>query len=280
LDYTQIKYEVENGVLTITLNRPDKLNAFTDKMCEELLAAYDQAEKDDAVKIIIITGAGKGFCAGMDLGDGGATFDYSKIDPDKHRDTGGLLSLKVYDLKKPIIAAINGAAVGVGITMTLPMDIRIMSNKVKAGFVFARRGIVPEACSGWFLPRIVGIAQAMDWALSGRVFGAEEALKGGLCHQVVAPEDLMPTARAIAKEIVDNCAPVSLTFIRQLMWKMLGADHPMASHKAESRTLHWIGQQPDAAEGVLSFVEKRAPKYSMSPAKDLPDFFYKLFPQR
>lgn len=273
MNYKQIKYEVSDRILTITLYRPDRLNAYTEHMREEIIDALDHAEADDDIRVIIVTGEGSGFCAGMDLGDGSETFDYSNVPREEHRDGGGLLTLRIFKLKKPIIAAINGPAVGVGITMTLPMDIRIASTSAKMGFVFARRGIVNDGCSSWFLPRVVGIAQAMEWFVTGRVFTAQEALEGGLVKKVVAPEELLPTARAIALEITNNTAPVSVALARQLLLQMLGADHPIEAHKVESMLLHWIGQQPDKAEGINSFLEKRLPNFTMSAHKDLPEFY-------
>jgi enoyl-CoA hydratase/carnithine racemase len=257
MSYETLLYDVSEHVLTITLNRPDRLNAFTGTMMNELIAAFDAADADDDVRAIIVTGAGRAFCAGADLSEGAKTFDFaSRADrPDKQgtpqrpdggidyshesvRDGGGRVSLRIYECMKPVIAAINGPAVGVGATMLLPMDIRIASSDARFGFVFARRGITPEACSSWFLPRAVGISQALEWTYSGRVFPAQEALAGGLVKQVVAPEALMDTARALAREIADHAAPVSVALTRQMMWRMLGADHPMEAHKVDSRAIY------------------------------------------
>jgi enoyl-CoA hydratase/carnithine racemase len=283
MDYETVTYEVTDGILTITLNRPDKLNAFTERMCIELLDAFDNADGDDAVRAVIITGAGRGFCAGADLSTGGETFDNTsqgRADTlETHRDGGGLVALRIFESKKPIIAAINGPAVGVGITMTLPMDIRIASTAARMGFVFARRGIVPEACSSWFLPRVVGISKAAEWVYTGRVFGAEEALAARLVSKLVAPDQLLPAANAIAREIADNTSAVSVTLSRQLLWRMLGADHPMAAHKVDSKCIFWMGRSPDAYEGVTSFLEKRPAHYSMKPSTDLPPF-YPWWPER
>jgi enoyl-CoA hydratase/carnithine racemase len=266
--------ETEDRILTITLHRPDRLNAFNSTMLEELLQALDDADADDEVRAIIFTGAGRGYCAGADLGRGGGTFDGGPPEDDaEHRDGGGILTLRLFDCRKPVIAAINGPAVGVGITMTLPMDIRIASDQARMGFVFARRGIVPEACSSWFLPRIVGISQAMEWVATGRVFSAQEALEGGLVSRVVSPEDLIPTARAIAAEIAENTSAVSVCLARHLLWKMLGADHPMEAHKLDSRAIRWMGRSADAYEGVSSFLEKRPAVFRMSSSRDLPEFF-------
>ncbi len=274
MSYQTIATEIEDRILTITLHRPDRLNAFNSTMLEELLRALDDADADDEVRAILFTGAGRGYCAGADLGRGGGTFDGGPEEEDaEHRDGGGILTLRLFECKKPVIAAINGPAVGVGITMTLPMDIRIASDKARIGFVFARRGIVPEACSSWFLPRLVGISQAMEWVATGRVFSAQEALEGGLVSRVVSPEDLMPTARAIAAEIAENTSAVSVCLARHLLWKMLGADHPMEAHKLDSRAIRWMGRSADAYEGVSSFLEKREASFRMSASKDLPEFF-------
>ncbi len=274
MPYETIATEIRDRILTVTLNRPDRLNAFNSKMRDELLGVLDEADADDGVRVIIFTGAGRGYCAGADLGEGGSTFDSGPEQEDAdHRDGGGLVTLRLFECRKPLIAAINGPAVGVGITMTLAMDIRIASDKARMGFVFARRGIVPEACSSWFLPRIVGISQAMEWVATGRVFPAQEALEGRLVSRVVAAEDLLPTARAIAAEIAENTSAVSVCLSRHLLWRMLGADHPMEAHKLDSRAIRYMGRSPDSYEGVTSFLEKRSPSFSMSAARDLPGFF-------
>jgi len=270
MEFKQIRYEVNEQVLTITLNRPEKLNAFTRVMKNELIQAFDQADQDDQVRVIILTGAGRGFCAGQDLSGGDTLEDKS---PEEHRDSGGLVTLRIFELKKPVIAAINGPAVGIGVTMTLPMDIRIASETARMGFVFARRGLVPEACSGWFLPRIVGMSRAMEWVITGRVFPAQEALEGGLVSRVLPPEQLLPAARNLAREIVDNTSPVCVALSRQILWRMLGADHPMEAHKIDSRCVYYMGKSPDFAEGVASFMEKRPPRFKMNPSKDMPGFY-------
>jgi enoyl-CoA hydratase/carnithine racemase len=270
-DYEQIILDVADGVATLTLNRPDKLNAFTGQMAGEIIDAVDRTDADDRVKAIVITGAGRGFCAGADLSGGGSTFDYPDDAP--RRDTGGLVSLRVYASHKPVIVAFNGPAVGVGVTMTLPADIRLASTKARFGFVFARRGIVPEAASSWFLPRLVGISQALEWATTGRVFDAQEALAGGLVRSLHEPDELLPAAYALAREIADNTAPVSVTLARHMMWKMLGADSPMAAHELDSRAVESRGKTDDAKEGVTSFLEKRAPRYPNRVSTDMPDFF-------
>jgi enoyl-CoA hydratase/carnithine racemase len=276
MDYEQILYSVEDSVLTITLNRPERLNAFTERMCRELLDALDRADADDSVRVVIFTGAGRAYCAGADLGSGGDTFDSPaqgrKASPAEARDGGGLVTLRLYDCKKPVIAAINGPAVGIGITMTLAMDVRIASSAARMGFVFARRGIVPEACSSWFLPRVVGISQAAEWVFSGRVFPAEEALAGHLVSRVVGPEDLLPAARTLAREIADNTSAMSVALTRQMLWKMLGADHPMEAHKIDSQAIYWMGRSPDAYEGVSAFLEKRPAKFELKPSA-MPDFY-------
>lgn len=276
MDYQEIIYEVEDQILTITLNRPEKLNAFTRTMLDELLDALDRADADDDVRAIIFTGAGKGFCAGADLSAGAKSFDADARDDRPsglNRDGGGILTLRLYDCLKPVIAAVNGAAVGVGATMQLPMDIRIASDKARFGFVFARRGIVPEACSSWFLPRVVGISRALEWSYSGKVFGAGEALRGGLVSEVVTTEELLPRARQIAREIASETSSISVTLIRHMMWKMLGADHPMEAHKLDSRGVYHLGRGADAREGVNSFLEKRLPEFPNKVSEDLPEYF-------
>jgi len=282
--YSQIKYEVSDRILTITLNRPDRLNAFTDEvMAPELIDAFNRADDDDDVRAIIVTGAGRGFCAGVDLGGAGSTFAYADTRPEfaleTHRDVGGTVVLRIYDMKKPVIAAINGPAVGVGMTMTLPMDIRLAGETARMGFVFARRGIVIESCSSWFLPRIVGISQAAEWAYTGRIFDAQEALAGGLVKEVLSQDRLLDRAREIAEEIARNTSAVSVALSRQLLWKMLGEDHPMEAHRVDSKLMYWVGDQPDAKEGVASFLEKRAPNFTMRPSKDMPPF-YPWWPER
>jgi enoyl-CoA hydratase/carnithine racemase len=273
--FEQIRYEIADKVLTITMNRPDKLNAFTPQMRQEFIEAFDRADEDDDVRAIIVTGEGRGFCAGADLTSGADTFDREGGGNtiDEHRDSGGLLTLRIFESKKPVIAAINGPAVGIGATMTLPMDIRIASEKAKMGFVFARRGIVPEACSGWFLPRVVGIGQALEWVMTGRVFSAREALEGGLVSRVLPPEELLPAATELAREIAENTSAVSIALTRQLMWKMLGADHPMDAHKVDSKCIYHMGKSADAYEGVMSFLEKRPAQFTMKPSADMPDFY-------
>jgi enoyl-CoA hydratase/carnithine racemase len=275
MDYQEIRYELTDRVLTLTLHRPDKLNAFTERMCGELIDALDRADDDDAVRAVLVTGAGRGFCAGADLSGGGGTFDYAGQPQgiDEHRDGGGLVSLRLFEMRKPVIAAINGPAVGVGATMTLPMDVRIASSSARFGFVFARRGIVPEACSSWFLPRVVGIAQALEWTYSGRVFTADEALAGRLVSRVVAPEALLPTAYALAREIAEQTSAVSIALTRALMWRMLGADHPMAAHQIDSQCIYAMGRSADAMEGVTSFLEKRPARFTMRVSTDLPAFY-------
>jgi len=276
MNYSTILYDLEDSVLLITLNRPEILNAFNRDMMAEMIDALDKADADDNVRAIIVTGAGRGFCAGADLSAGGNTFNAEARDDREdglHRDGGGRVTLRIFECKKPIIAAINGAAVGIGATMTLPMDIRLCSTKAKFGFVFARRGIVPEACSSYFLPRVVGISQALEWCYSGRVFPGDEALAGGLVRSVHEPDDLLTAAKVIAREIVDNTSAVSVTLIRQMMWKMLGADHPMEAHKIDSRGIYFAGKAADAKEGVESFLEKRTAKFPLKVSEDMPEFY-------
>jgi enoyl-CoA hydratase/carnithine racemase len=274
MSYEQITAETADGVLTITLNRPDRLNAWTPTMGAELIAAFDAADADDAVRAIIVTGAGRGFCAGADLQGGGATFDWREREGGGGgipRDGGGRFTLRVFDCTKPVIAAINGPAVGVGATMTLPMDIRLAADDARVGFVFARRGIVPEACSSWFLPRAVGISRAMEWVTTGRVFSAQEALEGGLVRSLHPKDELLPAARALATEIAENTAPVSVALARRMMWRMLGAEHPMLAHRADSRGMFYRGQSDDAAEGITSFLEKRPAQFPDRVSDGLPD---------
>ena len=288
--YEQIIYEVAENIATITLNRPEKLNAFTGIMMNEMIDAFDKADADDNVRAIIVTGAGRAFCAGADLSSGPRTFDSTREDrPERRtafkadgsvdwsndaiRDGGGLLTLRIFECLKPVIAAVNGPAVGVGVTMQLAMDVRLASENARFGFVFARRGIVPEACSSWFLPKVVGIAQALEWTFTGRVFGAEEALEGRLVKKVYKPDQLIPAARTLAREIADNTSQVSVALIRQMMWRMAGADHPMEAHKVDSRGIFSRGSSADVKEGVASFLEKRAAKFPDKISKDMPPYF-------
>lgn len=277
--FETIDYAVDNGIATITLNRPGKMNAFTREMMRELITAFDQTDADDDVRAVIVTGAGRAFCAGADLSSGGDTFDYDKREYERdethniHRDGGGQVTLRIFRSLKPVIAAVNGAAVGIGVTMLLPMDIRLASTDAKFGFVFARRGIVPEAASSWFLSRAVGLSTALEWCYSGRVFPADEARERGLVRSLHAPDELLDAARAIAREIADNAAPVSVAMTRQMFWRMNGAPHPMEAHKLDSRAIVSRGQSADAREGVTSFLEKRPADYSDRVSTDLPDWY-------
>jgi enoyl-CoA hydratase/carnithine racemase len=272
--YETLLTELSDSVLTVTMNRPERLNAFTNQMMDEWLALCDEIDANDDVRAVIVTGAGRGFCAGADLGGGGDTFDATGGGSSGvPQDGGGRVTLRFFDLTKPIIAAINGPAVGVGATMTLPMDVRLASETARFGFVFARRGIVPEACSSWFLPRVVGINQAMEWVMTGRVFPAAEALAGGLVSRVLPAGELLPAARALALEVAENTSSVSVALARQLLWKMLGADHPMEAHKIDSRSIYYMGASDDAKEGVSSFLEKRPAHFPMKVSSGLPDFY-------
>jgi len=272
--YETLQTDLSDRILTVTLNRPDRLNAFTETMLRELLDLFDEIDRNDDVRVVIVTGAGRGFCAGADLGGGGGTFDHGEQEAaEQHRDGGGLAVLRMFECRKPILAAINGPAVGVGVTMTLPMDVRIASDRAKFGFVFARRGIVPEACSSWFLPRVVGISRAMEWVSTGRVFSAQEALEGGLVSRVVPHDELLPAVRELAAEIAENTSAVSVALARHLLWRMLGADHPMEAHKLDSRAIYAMGQSPDGYEGVQSFLEKRPARFRMKVSSEMPDFF-------
>ena len=264
MSFETIRTDIADGVLTITLDRPDRLNAFTPRMRDELIAAFDLADGDDDVRVVIVTGAGRAFCAGADLQAGGSTVG-------SPRDGGGQISLRIYESTKPVIAAINGPAVGVGITMTLPMDVRLAVEGAKIGFVFTRRGIVPEAASSYFLPRLVGISQAMEWVATGRVFTSEEALAGGLVRSVHPAGELMGAANALAREIADNTAPVSVALSRRMLWTMLGASHPLAAHEVDSRAMASRGASADAAEGVTAFLEKRDAVFPDRVGDGLPD---------
>lgn len=275
MEYSEISIEVDDRVLTITLDRPDRLNAFTYRMHQELLDVFDRIDADDDIRAVVVTGRGRGFCAGADLGEGGATFDHTELleTVDRHRDEGGLVSLRIFNCTKPVIGAINGPAVGVGVTMTLPMDIRLASESARFGFVFARRGLVPEAASSWFLPRVVGISKAAEWVYTGRVFPADEALAAGLVRSVHPADELLPAAYAIAREIADNTSAVSVVLSRQMLWRMLGEPHPMSAHRIDSKGIDYMGASPDAREGVVSFLQKRPPQFSMKPSTDMPDFY-------
>ncbi len=281
-DLLTLRYTMTDGVATVTLNRPEKLNAFTTQMRDELIAVFDHTDADDAVRAIIVTGAGRAFCAGADLSSGGKTFDYAARGDeareahrvgDVYRDGGGLVTLRIFRSLKPVIGAINGPAVGIGMTMQLPMDIRLASSEARFGFVFARRGVTPEAASTWFLPRLVGMQSALEWCFTGRVFGAAEALERGLVRSVHAPDELLGAAHALAREIADNTAPVSVALTRQMLWRMAGAEHPMHAHRLDSRAIQSRGQSADAREGIGAFLDKRAPAYPNKVSTDLPDFF-------
>ena len=278
--YEQIAYEVEDGILTLTLDRPDALNAFTPRVQAELIDACDRIDADDAVRAVVLTGRGRGFCAGADLSGGSTTFDYEargvSAQDDRGlppRDGGGQVTLRLFNLTKPVIAAINGPAVGVGITMTLPMDVRLASETARFGFVFTRRGLVPEAASSWFLPRVVGISRAMEWVCTGRVFPADEALAGGLVRSIHPPGELLPAARALATEMAEGTSPVSVALSRQMLWRMLGAPHPMDAHRIDSRGIAARGASADAREGVMSFLEKRPASFPLRVSDGMPDFY-------
>ncbi len=272
--YEQIAYEVEDGIATITLDRPEQMNAYTMRMHEELIDALDRADADDDVRVIIFTGRGRAYCAGADLSEGGAAFsagdDLAMAD---YEDGGGLLTRRIFASPKPVIGAINGSAVGVGLTMTLAMDVRFVAEGAKLGFVFVRRGIVPEACSSWFLPRIVGVSQAAEWMLTGRVFGPDEALAGGLVRSVHPKEEVVDAARALAREMADGTAPVSVAMTRAMLWRMLGEPDPAAAHVIDSRGIFTRGRMPDVQEGVMAFLEKREPAFPDKVSSDLPDWF-------
>ncbi|HOM14039.1 MAG TPA: crotonase/enoyl-CoA hydratase family protein [Rubrivivax sp.] len=277
-----LRYEAHDGIATITLHRPDKLNAFTTRMGDELIAAFDHTDADDAVRAVIVTGAGRAFCAGADLSGGGQTFDYAaraqaaqheKKVGEVYRDGGGRVTLRIYRSLKPVIGAINGAAVGIGMTLQLPMDMRLASTEARFGFVFARRGITPEAASSWFLPRLVGMQTALEWCFTGRVFPAQEALARGLVRSLHAPHELLPAARALAREIAEHSAPVSVALTRQMLWRLAAAEHPMAAHRIDSRAIQARGASADAREGIGAFLDKRAPVYPDKVSSGMPEFF-------
>ncbi|HRK62918.1 MAG TPA: crotonase/enoyl-CoA hydratase family protein [Terricaulis sp.] len=282
-DFETAKLDIADGVATLTLNRPDRMNAFNETMVRDMVAAFDITDANDDVRAVIVTGAGKAFCAGADLASAGDTFDYEKrlkargvddpFDEARTRDGGGIVGFRIYESLKPVIAAINGAAVGVGATMTLPMDIRLAVEGAKMGFVFARRGIVPETLSSYFLPRLVGVSAALEWTMTGRVFLSEEGHARGLIRSLHKPDELLPAAHAIAREIADNTAPVSVALSRRMMLDMLDATHPMEAHRLESRLMVARGKGGDAKEGVTAFLEKRAPKYPDKVSSDLPQPF-------
>jgi enoyl-CoA hydratase/carnithine racemase len=282
-NFETVRLDIEDGIATLTLNRPDRMNAFNEVMAREMIAAFDQTDADDDVRAVIVTGAGRAFCAGADLGAGGATFDYeqrlkargvdTEFDPARARDGGGLVGLRIYESLKPVIAAVNGAAVGVGATMQLPMDVRLAAEGVKIGFVFAKRGIVPETLSSYFLPRLVGVSTALEWCMTGRVFTSEEAKERGLVRSLHKPDELMPAARALAREIADNCSPISVALTRRMLLDMLDASHPMEAHRLESRLIVSRGQSADAKEGVTAFLEKRAARFPNKVSKDMPQPF-------
>lgn len=273
--YATISLERDDAVATITLDRPDRLNAFTDAMLEELVDAFDRTDADDDIRAVIVTGRGRAFCAGADLGAGEATFerDPEPFSMERHADGGGVLARRIFDSVKPVIGAINGPAVGIGITMTLPMDVRLMADTARAGFVFARRGLVPEACSSFFLPRVVGITQAAEWVFSGRIFGADEALAGGLVRSVHPAEELLPAARALAAEFAEGKSAVAVAIARRMLWQMLADGDPVAAHEADSEALHFLGGSDDVREGVTAFLEKRDAAFPLRVSRDLPPFF-------
>ncbi len=278
MDLLQTHYEIEDSIALITLNRPAEMNAVTPAMRKELIGLFEDADRNDSVRAVVVTGAGKAFCAGADLSSGGSSFDRSDQDGrnvsiSEHRDGGGQISLSIFRCRKPVIAAINGHAVGVGITMTLPMDIRIAAEDAKVGFVFTRRGVVPEACSSWFLPRIVGVSKAAELVYTGRVFRAAEEAASGLFNHVVPREQVLSEAMRIAREIAENAAPVSVALSKALLWHGLTEDDPQSVHLIDSRCFYWTGRQRDAYEGIQSFLEKRPPTFTMSVSADMPDFY-------
>jgi enoyl-CoA hydratase/carnithine racemase len=278
MELTQTRYDIEKGIATVTLDRPDQMNALTQTMRKELIEIFMAADQDDSVRVVVVKGAGRAFCAGADLSSGGSAFDRTvqegrKVAISEHRDGGGQISLAIFRCRKPVIAAINGHAVGVGITMTLPMDIRIVAEDAKIGFVFTRRGVVPEACSSWFLPRIVGISKAAEWIYTGRVFRASEEAKSGLFNYVVPQEKVLDKAMTIAREIGENTSAVSVALSKALLWHGLAEGDPQSAHLIDSHCFYWMGHQKDSHEGVESFLEKRPPKFAMRVSSDMPEFY-------
>ena len=287
MTYTTIDYTVTDRVLVLTLNRPDRLNAFTVAMADELEHAFHRASADDSVGAIVVTGAGRAFCAGMDLATTGNVFGLDETQhptlADMHdkledpailrgvRDTGGRVVLAIYECMKPVIGAINGAAVGIGATMTLPMDVRLAADGARIGFVFGRLGIVPEACSSWFLPRLVGIPQALEWVYSAEPFDAAEGVRAGLLKAAVPVDQLLDEARKLAHRFIDNRSPVAVALARQLIYRNGAQPHPIEAHRVDSLAM-WHLSQHDGAEGVRAFLEKRAPKFESKVSTDLPDF--------
>lgn len=270
---TTVSLETADRVLIVTLDRPEKLNAFNPTMMQDLIDAFDRADADDEVRAVVVTGAGeRAFCAGADVSAGTGTFDHRKAGA-WHRDTGGRVALRIFASTKPVIAAVNGAAVGVGASMLLPMDLRLASSTARFGFAFARRGIVPESAASWFLPRAVGMQTALEWAMTGRMVGAEEALAAGLVRSVHAPQDLLPAALDLAREIADHTSAVSVALTRQMFWRMLGEAHPMAAHRLDSRLMSQIGGGPESREGVASFLEKRLPTFPGRVSRDMPECY-------
>ncbi|RJR30528.1 MAG: enoyl-CoA hydratase [Desulfobacteraceae bacterium] len=278
MEWTQTQYEIEDGIAIVTLNRPERLNAFTKTMRTELVEIFRAADQDDAVRVVVVKGAGKAFCAGADLSSGSAAFERAmqegrKVSQAEHRDGGGQVSLAIFNCRKPVIGAINGHAVGVGITMTLPMDLRIVSEDAKIGFVFARRGVVPEACSAWFLPRIVGISKAAEWIYTGRIFRASEEADSGLFNYVVPPDGVIEKAMSVAREIAENTSAVSVALGKALLWHAGAEPDPQSTHLIDSKCFYWAGLQRDSREGVQSFLEKRKPRFTMKVSTDMPDFY-------
>lgn len=280
MGYSQIDLHIGEGIATLTLNRPEKMNAFTGTMMNEIIDAMDRTDADDAVRAVIFTGAGeRAFCAGADLTPDDGRVPFANPEPvedlsdPRVRDGGGLLTLRLYQSMKPLISACNGAAVGVGITMQLPMDMRLASDNARYGFVFAKRGIVPEACSSWFLPRLVGPAQALEWCMTGRIFDAQEALRGGLIRSVHPQGELVDAARGLAREIAENTSAVSVAMTRAMLWRVPPGAHPMEAHKVDSRAIYRLSKGVDAKEGVQSFLEKRPPTFPGRVSADMPDFY-------
>ncbi len=276
MTYEYLRYTVSEQILTIELDRPDQLNTVHPAMREELIAAFAAGDADPDVRVIVVTGRGRAFCAGADISRGAATFDAKTAgwdDVANFRDGGGRIALQIFDCTKPVIGAVNGVAAGLGATMLLPMDIIVAADTVRIGFVFARRGLVPEACSTWFLPKRVGVGRAAEWLFTGRMVPVAEAHEAGLVSRVVPPDELLTTAYALAREIVDNTAPVAVGMIRQMIWRFAGSDHPMDAHRIDSKMNHALGRSPDVAEGIQSFLEKRPPHFPGRLPADAPPVY-------
>ncbi|HMG43358.1 MAG TPA: enoyl-CoA hydratase-related protein [Acidimicrobiales bacterium] len=275
MTYEQIAYEVDGGIATVTLDRPDRMNAFTVTMAAELLDVFDRIDADDEVRVVVVTGRGRAFCAGADLADGAEALDMSKSPAgvDRERDLGGIVALRIFACLKPVIGALNGSAAGVGITLTLPMDVRVLADHAKVAFGFTGRGIVPDAASSWFLPRIVGLPTALEWCLTARTLTADEALAGGVVRSVHPADEVLPVAQRLATEMAERSAPVSAALTRHMLWRLSAQPSPIAAHRLDSRLIAHTSERADAYEGITAFLEKRPAQWSLAVSADLPDDF-------